>query len=103
MVALMPKPMKMMGHTRKWIKGVSKNPILLPDDLRVLGENIQRRRLALEITQASLAQSAGVSSRTIVKIESCAMNGWPSTPVFLKISRTLGLPDPELFKPHVTQ
>lgn len=93
----MPKKMKMMGHAR-WVKGRSKNPVLLPDDLRTLGLNIERRRLALKITQEALAKAAGVSLRTIFNIENCAMNGWPSTPVFLKISRTLGLPDPELFE-----
>lgn len=91
------------GHSRKWIKGHSRNPVLLPEDLRALGENIKARRTALNIDQASLAASAGVALRSIINIESCAMNGWPSTPVFLKISRTLGLPDPELFEPHVTK
>lgn len=91
------KPAKPIGHSRKWIKGVSKSPILLPDDLRALGKNIWARRTELKQTQAELAEAAGVSVRTVMNIESCAMNGWPSTPVFLKISRKLGLPDPELF------
>ena len=91
------KPARLIGHSRKWIKGVSKSPVLLPEDLRALGQNIKARRTELKITQAELAQAAGVSFRTVTNIESCAMNGWPSTPVFLKISRKLGLPDPELF------
>lgn len=91
------KPARLLGHSRKWIKGVSKKPVLLPDDLRALGRNIEARRTELKMTQDELAASAGVSARTVLNIESCAMNGWPSTPVFLKISRKLGLPDPELF------
>jgi transcriptional regulator with XRE-family HTH domain len=91
------------GHTRRWIKGRSKNPVLLPDDLRTLGNNVKSRRIALNMEQAALAEAAGVALRSIVNIETCAMNGWPSTPVFLKISRTLGLPDPTLFRPSPYQ
>ena len=94
------KTVSQIGHARpykKWIKGVSKNPILMPDDLRALGKNIEARRTELNITQAELAKAAGVSERTVLNIENCSMNGWPSTPVFLRISRKLGMPDPELF------
>ena len=94
------KTVSQIGHARpykKWIKGVSKNPILMPDDLRALGKNIEARRTELKITQAELAKAAGVSERTVLNIENCSMNGWPSTPVFLRISRKLGMPDPELF------
>lgn len=87
--------------SRKWIVGVSKKPVLLPDDLRALGKNIQARRIEIKMTQAELAKAAGVSERTLLNIENCSMNGWPSSPVFLKISRKLGLPDPELFSTKV--
>lgn len=91
------KPVRLLGHSRKWIKGVSKKPVLLPDDLRALGHNIEARRTELKMTRDELAKAAGVSPRTVMNIETIALNGWPSTPVFLKISRKLGLPDPELF------
>lgn len=112
MVVGMTKTAATIGHarpatiarsqaSRKWIVGVSKKPVLLPDDLRALGKNINARRTEIKMSQAELAAASGVSIRTLLNIENCSMNGWPSTPVFLRISRKLGLPDPELFSTRV--
>ena len=62
------KPPRLLGHSRKWIKGVSKKPVLLPDDLRALGKNIEARRMELKLTQDELAKAAGVSARTVLNI-----------------------------------
>jgi len=46
----------------------------LSDDavLRELGERLGRRRIALELTQAQLAERAGIAKRTLERMESGA-------------------------------
>jgi transcriptional regulator with XRE-family HTH domain len=65
----------------------------LTDDaiLRELGSRITAARLARNLTQAALAEEAGVSKRTIERLES----GQVATQLsgFLRVCRALGLVD----------
>jgi transcriptional regulator with XRE-family HTH domain len=59
--------------------------------LRELGERLERVRLEQNLTQAALAEQAGVSKRTLERLES----GEVATQLsgFLRVCRTLGLLD----------
>jgi transcriptional regulator with XRE-family HTH domain len=59
--------------------------------LRELGERLERVRLDQNLTQAALAEQAGVSKRTLERLES----GEVATQLsgFLRVCRTLGLLD----------
>lgn len=57
--------------------------------LRELGTRLATHRLALNLTQAQLAQEAGVSKRTIERLESGATATRLSA--FLRVCRVLGL------------
>jgi transcriptional regulator with XRE-family HTH domain len=63
---------------------------LLADEaiLAELGERITRRRLDLSVTQAEVAEQAGVSKRTLERIESGASAQMSS---FIRILRVLDL------------
>ena len=56
--------------------------------LRQLGARLAAQRLALNLTQAQLAQEAGVSKRTIERLESGAA---AQLSAFLRVCRVLGL------------
>jgi transcriptional regulator with XRE-family HTH domain len=60
-------------------------------ELRQLGSRLAELRLALNLTQAELAEQAGVSKRTIERLESGATASQLST--FLRVCRVLGLQD----------
>ncbi len=56
--------------------------------LRELGQRLARRRLERDLTQAALAEEAGVSKRTVERLESgtsVQLAGW------LRVLRALGL------------
>lgn len=57
--------------------------------LRELGQRIAALRLARNLTQAALADEAGVSRRTIVRLESGAAAA--QLAAFLRVCRVLGL------------
>ena len=59
--------------------------------LQDLGARLAARRLALNLTQAQLADEAGVSKRTIERLESGATATQLSA--FLRVCRVLGLQD----------
>lgn len=63
---------------------------LLADEgiLAELGERIARRRLDLSVTQADVAEQAGVSKRTVERIESGASAQMSS---FIRVLRVLDL------------
>ena len=67
--------------------------------IQTLGENIKKQRIASALTQAQLAQKAGVSKRTVERIENGASIQLSN---FLAILRTLGiLHNLELLFPNV--
>lgn len=82
-----------------WIKGKSKNPILLPSDLGSLGRNIRHFRERRKLTVAQLAEIVGVSTTTLTNIE-YGKYYWPSMPVYVKICRALKQPEPSLVAPY---
>jgi len=57
--------------------------------MKSYGKSIRNRRRLLRITQADLAELAGVSLRTIIKIE--RNQGNPTVAVLLKVAVVLGL------------
>ena len=57
--------------------------------LEVLGERLMRTRIERNLTQADLAEQAGVSKRTVERLESGAVATQLSG--FLRVCRTLGL------------
>lgn len=59
--------------------------------LRELGERLAHARLQLDLTQAALAEQAGVSKRTVERLESGEVASRLSA--FLRVSRVLGLLD----------
>lgn len=59
--------------------------------LRELGQRIAALRLARNLTQAALAEEAGVSRRTIIRLESGAVAA--QLAAFLRVCRVLGLLD----------
>jgi len=56
--------------------------------LEELGKRLERRRLDLQLTQANLAEQAGVSKRTVERIEAGAA---AQTLSLIRILRVLGL------------
>ena len=67
--------------------------------LKVMGERLSRMRISLNLTQAELANQAGVSKRTLERLESGAVASQLS--VFLRVCRALGLiAKLELFLPE---
>lgn len=72
-----------MGRRKKPIK----NPILLPDELKALGETIYALRSKTDRSQLHLANTVGISCKTLSNLE----NGryWPSVPVLLALRREL--------------
>ena len=63
----------------------------LPDEvlLRELGERMEAQRLSRNLTQAQLAKEAGVSRRTIERMEAGAVGTQLS--VFLRVCRALDI------------
>lgn len=63
---------------------------LLTDDaiLAEIGERITRRRLELQLTQAALAEQAGIAKRTVERIEA---GGSTQTVSMMRVFRVLGL------------
>ena len=57
--------------------------------IKELGKRMQALRLARNLTQAQLAKEAGISRRTVERIESGA--GSAQLSIFLRICRVLGL------------
>ncbi len=62
----------------------------LPDDaiLAEIGERLARRRLDLQLTQADLAEQAGVAKRTVERIEAGASAQMSTV---IRLFRVLGL------------
>ena len=60
-------------------------------ELQGLGSRLAAQRLALNLTQAQLAEQAGVSKRTLERLESGAVATQLSA--FLRVCRVLGLQD----------
>ncbi|MCC6171634.1 MAG: helix-turn-helix transcriptional regulator [Gammaproteobacteria bacterium] len=62
----------------------------LSDDAiqQVLGERLSRQRIGAALTQAQLAQRAGVSTRTVVRMEAGQGGDLRN---FIRVARTLGL------------
>ena len=56
--------------------------------LDILGERLERRRLGLDLTQADLAREAGVSKRTVERLERGASVQLTN---LLRVLRALGL------------
>lgn len=65
----------------------------LPDDvvLQELGARLAAVRLARNLTQAALAEEAGVSKRTVERLEAGAVASRVSA--FIRVCRALGLAD----------
>lgn len=63
---------------------------LMSDDavLQAIGKRLARRRLELELTQAQLAEQAGVGKRTVERIEAGES---AQTATLIRIFRILGL------------
>ncbi|MBS7455703.1 helix-turn-helix transcriptional regulator [Coralloluteibacterium stylophorae] len=59
--------------------------------LRQLGDRLAALRLAQNLTQAEVAEQAGVSKRTVERLEAGATASQLST--FLRVCRVLGLQD----------
>lgn len=59
--------------------------------LRELGERLAGARLAMNLTQAALAEQAGLSKRTVERLESGEVAARLSA--FLRVCRVLGLLD----------
>src|ERR1043166_7647546 len=57
--------------------------------LQELGERLTRTRLERNLTQANLAQTAGISKRTLERLESGAASSQLTT--FIRVSRALDL------------
>lgn len=60
-------------------------------ELQALGSRLAAQRLALDLTQAQVAEQAGVSKRTVERLEAGAVSTQLSA--FLRICRVLGLHD----------
>jgi len=58
--------------------------------LGILGERLTQRRISMSLTQADLAQQAGISKRTIENVEN---GGSTHLANFVRILRVLGLLD----------
>ena len=75
---------------------------LLTDDavLAAIGERLQQRRIELELTQAELAEQAGVAKRTVERIEAGHST---QTQTLIRILRVLDLlPGIDRLLPPVT-
>src|SRR5436190_24269715 len=57
--------------------------------LQEIGERLARTRLERNLTQANLAQTAGISKRTLVRLDSGAASTQLTT--FIRVCRALGL------------
>ena len=57
--------------------------------LQEIGERLARTRLERNLTQANLAKTAGISKRTLERLESGAASTQLTT--FIRVSRALGL------------
>jgi transcriptional regulator with XRE-family HTH domain len=57
--------------------------------LQEMGERLARTRLERNLTQANLAQTAGISKRTLERLESGAASTQLTT--FIRVCRALGL------------
>lgn len=55
-----------------------------------IGENIQKRRMKLGLSQEDFAQKSGVKYTTLTKIESGVIKK-PSVLIMAKIAKTLGV------------
>jgi len=74
----------------------------LTDDAVVqeIGRRLAQRRVEADLTQAELAEQAGVSKRTVERLESGTVASQLS--VFLRVCRVLGILEQlELFLPEV--
>jgi len=76
-----------MRHNRRIMEITDK----LSDEtlLKELGERMAGLRLARNLTQAQLAKEAGISRRTVERLEAGAVG--TQLPIFLRVCRVLGL------------
>lgn len=66
-------------------------PSLDTAQLETLGARLAARRLALDLTQAEVAEQAGISKRTLERLEAGAVSTQLAS--FLRVCRVLGLQD----------
>lgn len=71
------------------------NDISIPEYARILGDAIKTAREAASLTQAELAEKAGIDSRTILNIEN--YHGNPKMQVLYPLIRALGIDANEIF------
>ncbi len=62
-----------------------------PAMLEALGVRLAAQRLALDLTQAEVAEQAGISKRTLERLEAGAVSTQLAS--FLRVCRVLGLQD----------
>lgn len=67
---------------------MSKFSIIIPMNIHELGNILQKRRQELQLKQEDLAEMAGITTRTIHKIEHGLAN--PSLETLLKLTAVLG-------------
>ena len=69
-------------------------PTVFPGDLAALGKFLQRRRERLGLNKTDVAKLAGISARTVRRIE----NGEHQArrPIYFRLAVALGIPDTEL-------
>ena len=71
------------------------NDMSISEYSRILGDSIKTAREAESLTQAELAERAGIDSRTILNIEN--YHGNPKMQVLYPLIRTLGIDANEFF------
>ncbi len=71
------------------------NDISIPEYARILGDVIKKARENAVLTQAELADKAGIDSRTILNIEN--YHGNPKMQVLYPLIRALGIDANEVF------
>lgn len=71
------------------------NDMSISEYSRILGDSIKAAREAESLTQAELAERAGIDSRTILNIEN--YHGNPKMQVLYPLIRTLGIDTNEIF------
>lgn len=71
------------------------NDMSISEYSRILGDSIKAAREAESLTQAELAERAGIDSRTILNIEN--YHGNPKMQVLYPLIRTLGIDANEIF------
>lgn len=77
------------------------NDMSIPEYARILGDSIKTAREVASLTQAELAERAGIDSRTILNIEN--YHGNPKMQVLYPLIRALGIDANEIFYSRESQ